>query len=57
MIAAIFEVEPAEGRFDAYLDFAARLKPSLEKTLEEEKATDGKLSSLAETNVNLKAVE
>ena len=31
MIAVIFEVEPAEGRFDAYLDFAARLKPSLEK--------------------------
>ncbi|HVW54063.1 MAG TPA: antibiotic biosynthesis monooxygenase [Rhizobiaceae bacterium] len=30
MIAVIFEVEPAEGRFDAYLDFAARLKPLLE---------------------------
>ena len=31
MIAVIFEVEPAEGRFDDYLDHAARLKPELEK--------------------------
>jgi heme-degrading monooxygenase HmoA len=31
MIAVIFEVEPAEGRFEAYLDHAARLKPELEK--------------------------
>ena len=30
MIAVIFEVEPAEGRFDAYLDHAARLRPVLE---------------------------
>jgi heme-degrading monooxygenase HmoA len=31
MIAVIFEVEPAEGRFDSYLDFAGRLKPLLEQ--------------------------
>lgn len=31
MIAVIFEVEPAEGRMDDYLDHAARLKPELEK--------------------------
>ena len=31
MIAVIFEVEPAEGRFDEYLDHAARLRPTLEK--------------------------
>jgi heme-degrading monooxygenase HmoA len=31
MIAVIFEVEPAEGRFDEYLDHAARLRPELEK--------------------------
>jgi heme-degrading monooxygenase HmoA len=31
MIAVIFEVEPAEGRFDDYLDHAARLKPELER--------------------------
>jgi heme-degrading monooxygenase HmoA len=31
MIAVIFEVEPAEGQFDAYLDFAARLRPILEQ--------------------------
>jgi len=30
MIAVIFEVEPAEGQRDAYLDIAARLKPELE---------------------------
>lgn len=29
MIAVIFEVTPAEGRKDAYLDIAARLKPTL----------------------------
>ena len=37
MIAVIFEVEPAEGQRDAYLDIAARLKPELE-------AVDGFLS-------------
>jgi heme-degrading monooxygenase HmoA len=31
MIAVIFEVEPAEGRRDAYLDRAAALKPALEQ--------------------------
>ena len=31
MIAVIFEVEPAEGRRDAYLDLAAQLKPTLEQ--------------------------
>ena len=31
MIAVIFEVTPAAGRKDAYLDAAARLKPLLEK--------------------------
>ena len=31
MIAIIFEVEPAEGHRDAYLDIAARLRPELEK--------------------------
>lgn len=31
MIAVIFEVEPAEGHRDAYLDIAATLKPELEK--------------------------
>ena len=31
MIAIIFEVQIAEGRQDAYLDHAARLKPVLEK--------------------------
>ena len=29
MIAVIFEVEPAEGQRDAYLDLAASLKPRL----------------------------
>lgn len=37
MIAVIFEVEPADGRGDAYLDLAARLRPELE-------AIDGFLS-------------
>lgn len=31
MIAVIFEVWPAEGRLDEYLDLAARLKPLLEE--------------------------
>ena len=31
MIAVIFEVEPAEGRRDRYLDLAAELKPALER--------------------------
>jgi heme-degrading monooxygenase HmoA len=31
MIAIIFEVWPADGRRDSYLDYAARLKPELEK--------------------------
>lgn len=31
MIAVIFEVEPAEGRKDAYLEIAASLKPMLEE--------------------------
>jgi heme-degrading monooxygenase HmoA len=31
MIAVIFEVEPAEGRREAYLDIAARIRPSLEE--------------------------
>jgi len=29
MIAIIFEVEPAEGQMDAYLDHAAQLRPHL----------------------------
>lgn len=31
MIAVIFEVTPAEGRKEAYLDIAARLRPTLEQ--------------------------
>jgi heme-degrading monooxygenase HmoA len=31
MIAVIFEVSPADGRKQAYLDIAAQLKPELEK--------------------------
>ncbi|HET7157247.1 MAG TPA: antibiotic biosynthesis monooxygenase, partial [Hyphomicrobiaceae bacterium] len=31
MIAVIFEVWPAEGRRQEYLDLAAALKPELEK--------------------------
>ena len=31
MIAIIFEVWPAEGKRGAYLDYAARLKPDLER--------------------------
>ncbi|TIV97091.1 MAG: antibiotic biosynthesis monooxygenase, partial [Mesorhizobium sp.] len=30
MIAVIFEVEPAEGKRDAYLGIAAELRPLLE---------------------------
>ena len=30
MIAVIFEVEPAKGQRDTYLDIAARLRPELE---------------------------
>ena|SRR5512139_383882 len=32
MIAVIFEVVPAPGRRDEYLDLAAALRPALEKT-------------------------
>jgi heme-degrading monooxygenase HmoA len=54
MIAVIFEGEPAEGRRDAYLDTAARLKPLLE-TLDgfisierfESLATPGRILSLS----------
>lgn len=31
MIAVIFEVEPAEGEYNAYLDYATTLKPLLEQ--------------------------
>ena len=31
MIAVIFEVEPADGRREAYLDIAQQLKPALEQ--------------------------
>ena len=31
MIGIIFEVQPGEGKRGAYLDYAARLKPELEK--------------------------
>ena len=31
MIAVIFEVEPAQGRREAYLDIAARIRPCLEE--------------------------
>jgi heme-degrading monooxygenase HmoA len=31
MIAIIFEVQPAEGKRAAYLDYAARLRPVLEQ--------------------------
>ena len=30
MIAVIFEVEPAEGRKDTYMQIAAQLRPTLE---------------------------
>ena len=54
MIAIIFELQPAEGRRDAYLDHAARLRPELEKmdgflSIErfESLTTPGKLLSLS----------
>ncbi len=54
MIAIIFELQPAEGRRDAYFDHAARLKPALEKmdgflSIErfESLTTPGKLLSLS----------
>ncbi len=54
MIAVIFEVEPAEGQRDTYLDIAARLKPELEAidgfiSVErfESLATPGKMLSLS----------
>ena len=54
MIAVIFEVEPADGRRDAYLDIAARLKPTLEQmdgfvSIErfESLTTKGKILSLS----------
>ncbi len=54
MIAVIFEVEPADGRRDAYLDIAAMLKPELEAihgfiSVErfESLATPGKMLSLS----------
>jgi heme-degrading monooxygenase HmoA len=31
MIAVIFEAEPAEGQYNAYLDIAGRLRPELER--------------------------
>ncbi len=54
MIAVIFEVEPASGRREAYLDLAAGLKPRLE-TIDgfvaierfESLTTPGKLLSLS----------
>ena len=54
MIAIIFEVEPAEGARDTYLDHAARLRPELEGmdgfiSIErfESLTTPGKLLSLS----------
>jgi len=54
MIAVIFEVEPAEGQRNTYLDIAARLKPELEAihgfiSVErfESLATPGKMLSLS----------
>ena len=32
MIAVIFEVEPAEGQTDAYLEIAAKMRPMVEET-------------------------
>jgi len=63
LIAAAQAVEHYEiTRYGTLIAWARELGRSdcvslLEKTLEEEKATDEKLSSLAETNVNLKAAE
>ena len=54
MIAIVFEVQPAPGRRGAYLDWAAALKPELEKiegfvSVErfESLTTPGKLLSLS----------
>jgi heme-degrading monooxygenase HmoA len=54
MIAVIFEVEPADGRRQAYLDIAAELKPRLEQvegfvSIErfESLTTPGKILSLS----------
>ena len=54
MIAIIFEVEPAEGAMDTYLDHAATLRPHLEQmdgfiSVErfESLTTPGKLLSLS----------
>jgi len=54
MIAVIFEVEPAEGQRDAYLDIAATMRPLLEEvdgfiSVErfESLITPGKLLSLS----------
>lgn len=54
MIAVIFEVLPAEGRKQAYLDIAAELKPELEKidgflSIErfQSLASEGKILSLS----------
>ncbi|HEX2817618.1 MAG TPA: antibiotic biosynthesis monooxygenase [Phenylobacterium sp.] len=54
MIAVIFEVEPAAGRRQAYLDLAAQLKPALEAidgfiSIErfESLTTEGKVLSLS----------
>ena len=54
MIAVIFEVTPAQGRVQEYLDLAAALKPELEKTdgfISIERfaslATEGKILSLS----------
>jgi ferritin-like metal-binding protein YciE len=63
LIAAAQAVEHYEiARYGTLIAWARELGRTdcvspLEKTLEEEKATDEKLSSLAETNVNLKAAE
>ena len=54
MIAIIFEVQLAEGKQEVYLDYAARLRPELEKmdgfiSIErfESLTTSGKLLSLS----------
>lgn len=63
LIAAAQAVEHYEiTRYGTLIAWARELGRSdcvslLEKTLQEEKATDEKLSSLAETNVNLRAAE
>ena len=54
MIAIIFEVEPADGKLDTYLDHAATLRPMLEEmdgfiSVErfQSLTTEGKLLSLS----------